>query len=97
MSEQVKENVLTPKSQVVVSFLQENPGAHFGDEIAAATGLNPKGIHGVMNALWKKQLVAKERIVREVITTDAEGNEKVSEKEYTAYSLTEAGSDYVIA
>lgn len=93
MSDQVK-NELTPKSQAVVAFLQDNPGAHFGDEIAAGTGLNPKGIHGVMNALVKKELVAKEKAVREVITTDADGNEVAGEKEYTVYSLTEAGLAY---
>lgn len=92
MADQVKE--LTPKSQAVIAFLQDNPGAHFGDEIAAGTSLNPKGIHGVMNALWKREFVAKEKAVREVVTTDAEGNEVTSEKEYTVYSLTEKGLAY---
>lgn len=92
MADQVQR--LTEKSLAVITFLQDNPGAHFGDEIAAATGLNPRGIHGVMNALVKKEFVAKEKAVREVITTDAEGNEAVSEKEYTVYSLTDAGASY---
>jgi DNA-binding MarR family transcriptional regulator len=97
MADTVKEpRQLTEKSVMVVAFLQENEGAHFGDEIAAATGLNPKGIHGVLNALWKREFVSKEKVLRDIIVTDAEGNEKPAEKEYTAYSLTDLGMDYVI-
>jgi hypothetical protein len=92
MADQVR--ALTDKSLAVVTFLQDNPGAHFGDEIAAGTDLNPKGIHGVMNALWKRGFVAKEKAVREVITVDADGNEVAGEKEYTVYSLTPEGIAY---
>lgn len=87
---------LTEKSAMVLGFLQANPGGYFGDEIAAETELNPRGIHGVLNSLFKHGLVQKEKANREVTVTDKEGNEKTVEKELTVYSLTDAGAAFVI-
>lgn len=87
---------LTEKSALVLGFLQANEGGYFGDQIAEATELNPRGIHGVLNSLVKNGLVEKEKAMREVIVTDKEGNEKPVEKEYTVYSLTDAGANFVI-
>lgn len=78
---------LGEKGRIVIGFLQANEGGHFGDEIAAATDLNARGIHGVMNGLFKRGLVSKDKAPRTVV--DKEGNEV--EKEYTVYSLTDAG------
>lgn len=87
---------LTEKSAMVLGFLQGNPGGYFGDQIAEATDLNPRGIHGVLNSLVKHGLVGKEKALREVTVADKDGNEKVAEKELTLYSLTDAGSAFVI-
>lgn len=88
--------VLTDKSRQVLAFLQANEGGFFGDQIAEATGLNARGIHGVLNSLVKHAFVQKEKAMREVTVLDKEDNEKVVEKEFTLYSLTEAGMAYVI-
>lgn len=88
--------VLTDKSKVVLGFLQSNAGGYFGDEIAEATSLNPRGIHGVLNSLVKNGLVGKEKATRERVRTDKEGNEKTVEVEATVYSLTDAGTVFVI-
>lgn len=87
---------LTEKSAMVLGFLQGNPGGYFGDQIAEATDLNPRGIHGVLNSLVKHGLVGKEKALREVTVTDKDGNEKVAEKELTLYTLTDAGAAFVI-
>lgn len=87
---------LTEKSAMVLGFLQGNPGGYFGDQIAEATDLNPRGIHGVLNSLVKHGLVGKEKALREVTVADKDGNEKVAEKELTLYTLTDAGAAFVI-
>lgn len=87
---------LTEKSAMVLAFLQGNPGGYFGDQIADATDLNPRGIHGVLNSLVKHGLIEKEKALREVAAVDKDGNEKTVEKEYTVYSLTDAGTAFVI-
>lgn len=87
---------LTEKSAMVLGFLQGNPGGYFGDEIAEATDLNPRGIHGVLNSLVKHDLVGKEKAMRERVRKDKDGNEKTVEVEATVYSLTDAGIAFVI-
>lgn len=91
-----KEIKLTEKATMALSFLQANEGGYFGDQIAEATGLNARGIHGVLNSLFKYELVEKERVNREATVVDKDGNEKVVEKEATLYTLTEAGAEFVI-
>lgn len=79
---------LTEKSAAVMAFLQANEGEFFGDEIANELELNPKGIHGVMNGLVKREFVGKtEKQPREV--TDKEGNQVT--RNYVKYYLTEQG------
>jgi predicted ArsR family transcriptional regulator len=80
---------LTPKTARVLEFLQENDGQYFGDEIAAAVDLNPRGIHGVLNSLFKNGLVDKAEAER---TISVDGEDVV--RAYKVYSLTEAGEDF---
>jgi predicted transcriptional regulator len=80
---------LTAKTASVISFLQANHGTYFGDEIAAAVGLNPRGIHGVLNSLVKNDLIEKVDTER-TISTD--GVDVV--KEYKAYNLTPKGETF---
>lgn len=87
---------LTEKSALALGFLQANEGGYFGDEIAEAIELNPRGIHGVLNSLVKHGLVSKEKTQRMRIRKDKDGNEKEVEVEATVYSLTDAGVNFVI-
>lgn len=89
---ETKSNPLSDKQVLVMRFLQDNEGAYFGDEIAAASDdLNPRGIHGVMNGLYKRGLVDKEKVPRTVTRQNKDGEEVEKETEATAYSLTDAG------
>lgn len=84
---------VSEKGMLVLAFLNANAGGYFGDEIAAATELNAKGIHGVMNPLVKEGLVSKEKVER--ITLNADGEEIT--KENTAYAITTKGVDFLNA
>jgi predicted transcriptional regulator len=77
---------LTAKTASVISFLQANHGQYFGDEIAAAVGLNPRGIHGVLNSLVKNGFIEKVDTER---TISADGVDVV--KSYKVYGLTPKG------
>jgi predicted ArsR family transcriptional regulator len=81
---------LTENCEAVLQWMRANDcgdEGYFGADIAAALGLNPKGIHGVMNSLVKNELVAKGS--REAAYTDKAG--KTGTKPYTTYHLTDAG------
>lgn len=93
MAEKEKVIKLTEKSEAVMVFLQANDGEFFGDEIATALELNPKGIHGVMNGLVKKQFVGKtDKQPREVMDKDG----KPVTREYVKYYLTDLGQNFEI-
>jgi predicted transcriptional regulator len=85
----VQKITLTAKTASVISFLQANHGPYFGDEIAAAVGLNPRGIHGVLNSLVKNGLIEKVDTER-TISTD--GVDVV--KSYKSYVLTPQGETF---
>jgi predicted ArsR family transcriptional regulator len=87
---------LTEKTAMALAYLQANEGEFFGDEIAGALELNPRGIHGVMNSLFKKGLVDKVERERVVLVEDKEGNSKEVTKTYKAYYLTSEGIDFEI-
>ena len=80
---------LTPKTAAVLRFLQANPGQYFGDQIATEVGLSPRGIHGVLNSLVKKGLVAKAEGERAI---NVDGVETM--RAYKLYSLTPAGEAF---
>lgn len=82
---------VSEKGLLVLAFLGANEGGYFGDEIAAATELNVRGIHGVMNPLVKEGLISKDKVER--ATLNADGEEIV--KEYTAYTITQKGIDFL--
>lgn len=93
MAEEKK--VLTEKSATVLAYLQANDNGevgYFGDEIAAATNLNPKGIHGVMNSLVKSGFVAKGSRDKDFVSKDG----TKGTKPYTTYYITDEGRAYVI-
>lgn len=82
---------LTEKAAIVLGFLQEQEAPLTGAQIAEATGLNPQGIHGVLNSLVKKTLVEKdERVTMEVV--NKEGLKE--QRSYVTYVVTAAGSDF---
>jgi predicted transcriptional regulator len=80
---------LTARTASVISFLQANPGQYFGDEIAAAVGLNPRGIHGVLNSLVKNDLIEKVDTER---TISKDGVDTV--KAAMAYTLSQKGETF---
>lgn len=86
---EVKEIKLTEKCAAVLDWMKANDNGdegYFGEVIAEANGLNPKGIHGVMNSLVKYELVAKGSKDKEYTGKNGSGV-----KPYTTYCLTEAG------
>lgn len=93
---EVKEIVLTEKCAAVLSYLKANDNGtdgYFGEDIATALELNPKGIHGVMNSLVKNGLVGKGQREHEFTSKDG----KKGSKPYTTYYVTDAGRAFVIA
>ncbi len=87
--------VLTEKCAKVLAWLQANDNGeegYFGTDIAEATELNPRGIHGIMNSLVKNALVAKGSRVADFVAKDG----TKGQKPYTTYYLTEAGRSFVI-
>lgn len=83
---------LTEKAGIVLEFLQGQEAPLTGAQIADATSLNPKGIHGVLNSLVKHQLVIKdEPVTMEVVNKD--GNKE--ERTYVTYCVTSMGADFV--
>jgi DNA-binding MarR family transcriptional regulator len=84
--------VLTEKSALALEFLQAQSGPVTGAAIADGTGLNPQGIHGVLNSLVKKGLVAK----ADPITMSRVNKEGLTEdRPYVTYVVTPAGADFV--
>lgn len=89
MAEQI---VLTEKSALALEFLQGQEAPLTGAQIAEATGLNPQGVHGVLNSLVKKGLVQKaDSVTLPVI--NKEGN--TEERTYVTYIVTPAGAEFV--
>lgn len=84
--------VLTEKALIALTFLQGADEPLTGAAIADATGLNPQGIHGVLNSLFKKGLIAKGEPVTMSVTNKAG---LVEERAYVTYFVTPAGADFV--
>lgn len=84
--------VLTEKAGIALAFLQGQDEPVTGAQIADATGLNPQGIHGVLNSLVKKGLIAKGDSVTMSVTNKAG---LVEERAYVTYFVTPAGADFV--
>lgn len=95
MADTEKTITLTEKCAKVLAWLQANDNGeegYFGSDIAEATELNPKGIHGIMNSLVKNALVAKGSKPAEFVAKDG----TKGTKPYTTYYLTEAGRTFTI-
>ena len=83
--------VLTEKAAIVLEFLQGQEAPLTGAQIAEATGLNPQGIHGVLNSLVKKELVGKD----EPVTMEVVNKQGLKEqRSYVTYIVTAAGSEF---
>lgn len=84
--------VLTEKAATALTFLQGQSSPVTGAAVADATGLNPQGIHGVLNSLVKKTLISKaDPVTMSVINRDG-----VSEdRSYVTYLVTPAGAEFV--
>lgn len=83
---------LTEKCQVALNYLKANDNGeegYLGTELAAAIGVNPQGIHGVMNTLVKYGFVAKGS--KDAPFTSKDG--KSGTKPYTTYYITDAGRE----
>ena len=82
---------LTEKSAIVLEFLQNQEAPLTGAQIAEATGLNPQGIHGVLNSLVKKLLVTKD----DAVTMEVVNKQGLKEqRSYVTYIVTQAGSEF---
>jgi predicted transcriptional regulator len=82
---------LTEKAGIVLEYLQTQEGPLTGAVIAEATNLNPRGIHGVLNSLVKKELVEKgDKVTMEVVNKDG----LKEQRSYTTYLLTPAGAEF---
>lgn len=80
----------TEKGKLVLSHLAGADRPLTGAEIAELTGLNPKGIHGVLNGLVKGGAVSKEdKVTLPVINKDGEEEER----EYVTYAITPFGAE----
>ena len=83
---------LTEKCQIALNYLRANDNGeegYLGTELAEAIGVNPQGIHGVMNSLVKYGFVGKGS--KEAPFTSKDGKSGV--KPYTTYFITDAGRD----
>lgn len=62
---------LTTNGVKIIKFMQAHDGAFFGYEIAEALGIKDRGVHGIMNSLFKRGFIGKtdavERLVEERI------------------------------
>lgn len=83
----------TEKGALVLNHLRGADKPLTGAEIALATDLNPQGIHGVLNGLFKRGWVSKEDPVS-LTVLNKEGVEE--EREYVTYAITPAGADIII-
>jgi DNA-binding MarR family transcriptional regulator len=84
--------VLTEKAATALSFLQGQSSAITGAAVADATGLNPQGVHGVLNSLVKKGLIGKaDPITLSVINRDG----VAEDRSYVTYVVTPAGAEFV--
>ena len=84
---------LTEKSGIALEYLQAQSAPLTGAQIAEATGLNPKGVHGVLNSLVKKELVEKgDKVTMKVV--NSKGLEE--ERSYVTYTVTPAGAELVV-
>lgn len=83
---------LTEKCQVAIKYLKDNDNGsegYLGVELADAIGVNPQGIHGVMNTLVKYGFVAKGS--KDAPFTSKDG--KSGTKPYTTYFITDLGRE----
>lgn len=84
--------ILTEKAGIALAFLQGQDEPVTGETVAVATSLNPQGIHGVLNALYKKGLVAK----GDPVTMErANKAGLIEQRSYVTYFVTPAGADFV--
>ena len=88
-----KKNLPTEKGAAVLNHLKNADGALTGAEIAAATDLNPQGIHGVLNGLFRKGWVSKEDPVT-IAVLNKDGVEE--DREYVTYAITAAGAEVIV-
>lgn len=83
--------VLTEKTALALEFLQGQSGPLTGAAVADGTGLNPQGIHGVLNSLVKKGLIAKgDPVTMSVVNKDG----VTEDRPYVTYLVTPAGAEF---
>ena len=62
---------LTANGVRIIKFMQAHDGPFFGYEVASAVGIKDRGVHGIMNSLFKRGYIGKtdavERLVDERI------------------------------
>lgn len=88
----MKKIELTEKAALALEFLQGAEGNLTGAQIAEATGLNPRGVHGVLNSLVKHGLIDKgDKVAMSVVNKDGLTEERL----YVTYFVTEAGASFI--
>jgi predicted transcriptional regulator len=58
---------LTNNGVKILKFMQSHEGNFFGYEIAQAVGIKDRGVHGIMNSLFKRGFVGKTEAVERVV------------------------------
>jgi predicted transcriptional regulator len=58
---------LTTNGVKIIKFMQAHDGPFFGYEIAEAVGIKDRGVHGIMNSLFKRGYVGKTEAVERLV------------------------------
>jgi DNA-binding IclR family transcriptional regulator len=58
---------LTTNGVKIMKFLQAHEGSMFGYQIAEAVGIKDRGVHGIMNSLFKRGYVGKTEAVERIV------------------------------
>ena len=51
----------------IIKFMQAHDGPFFGYEVAKAVGIKDRGVHGIMNSLFKRGYVGKTEAVERMV------------------------------
>jgi predicted transcriptional regulator len=51
----------------IMKFMQAHDGPFFGYEVAEAVGIKDRGVHGIMNSLFKRGYVGKTEAVERIV------------------------------
>ena len=58
---------LTANGVKIIKFMQSHDGPFFGYEVAEAVGIKDRGVHGIMNSLFKRGYIGKTEAVERLV------------------------------